>query len=84
MKPQTQTERHGSSQQGRYAEQREQHTEQRGDYVDANTFPRTRGRGRGRGGVIKCFTCGNNGHKSYECPDKKKEGRETHIAEAQG
>jgi hypothetical protein len=48
-----------------------------------NTFPRARGRGRGRGGVIKCFTCGKNGHKSYECPDKKKEGGETHIAEAQ-
>jgi hypothetical protein len=32
-------------------------------------------------GVIKCFTCGKNGHKSYECPDKKKEGGETHIAE---
>jgi hypothetical protein len=24
-----------------------------------------------------------NGHKSYECPDRKKEGGETHIAEAQ-
>jgi hypothetical protein len=33
--------------------------------------------------VIKCFTCGKNGHKSYECPDKKKEGGEAHIAEAQ-
>jgi hypothetical protein len=69
-KPQTQTERGGSS--------------QRGQYADRNTFPRTRGRGRGRGGEIKCFTCGKNGHKSYECPDKKKEGGETHIAEAQG
>jgi hypothetical protein len=28
--------------------------------------------------------CGKNGHKSYECLDKKKEGGETHIAEAQG
>jgi hypothetical protein len=68
-KPQTQTERGGSS--------------QRGQYVDNNTFPRARGRGRGRGGVVKCFTCGKNGHKSYECPDKKKEGGETHIAKAQ-
>jgi hypothetical protein len=68
-KPQYQTERGGSS--------------QRGQYADNNTFPRARGRGRGRGGVIKCFTCGKNGHKSYECPDKKKEGGETHIAEAQ-
>jgi hypothetical protein len=69
-KPQTQTERGGSS--------------QRGQYVDRNTFPRTRGRGRGRGGEIKCFTCGKNGHKSYECLDRKKEGGETHIVEAQG
>jgi hypothetical protein len=51
---------------------REGSNEQRGDYADNNTFPRTRGRGRGRGGVITCFTCGNNGHKSYECPYKKK------------
>jgi hypothetical protein len=75
-KPQPQTERGGSSQRGKY-------TEQRGQYADNNTFPHARGRGRGRGGVIKCFTCGKNGHKSYECPDKKKEGGETHIAEAQ-
>ena len=33
--------------------------------------------------MIKCFTCGKNGHKSYECPDKKKESGETHITEAQ-
>jgi hypothetical protein len=33
--------------------------------------------------VIKCFTCGKVGHKSYECPDKKKEEGETHIAKAQ-
>ena len=33
--------------------------------------------------MVKCFTCGNNGHKSYECLDKKKEGGETHIAEGQ-
>jgi hypothetical protein len=32
---------------------------------------------------VKCFTCGKNLHKSYECPDKKKEGGETHIIEAQ-
>jgi hypothetical protein len=31
---------------------------------------------------VKCFTCGKNGHKSYECPYKKKEGGETHITEA--
>jgi hypothetical protein len=82
-KPQTQTERGGTSQKGRYAEQREHHIEQRGGYVDNNRFPRTRGRGRGRGGVITCFTCGKNGHKSFECPEKKREAGETHIAEAQ-
>jgi hypothetical protein len=32
---------------------------------------------------VKCFTCGKVRHKSYECPDGKKEGGETHIAEAQ-
>jgi hypothetical protein len=51
--------------------------------LTTNTFPRTRGRGRGRGGVITCFTCGKNGHKSFECPEKKKDIGEAHIAEAQ-
>jgi hypothetical protein len=78
-----QIERGGSSQKGKYAGQRRQYADQRGEYADNNIFPRTRGRGRGRGGVIKCFTCGRVGHKSYECPDKKKEEGETHIAEAQ-
>jgi hypothetical protein len=32
--------------------------------------------------VIKCFTCRKVGHKSYECPDKKKEEGEAHITEA--
>jgi hypothetical protein len=66
-----------------YVEQRGKHNEQRGYYADNNTFPRTRGRGRGRGGVITCFTCGKNGHNSYECPEKNKDIGEAHIAEAQ-
>jgi hypothetical protein len=66
-----------------HVEQRGQHTEKKGDYADANTFPRTRGRGRGRGGVITCFTCGKNGHRSFECPEKKKDSGEAHITEAQ-
>jgi hypothetical protein len=75
-KPQTQTERGGSSQRGKY-------TEQKGRYANGNIFPCTKGTGSGRGGVVKCFTCGKVEHKSYECPDKKKEGVETHIAKAQ-
>jgi hypothetical protein len=82
-KPQTHTERGGTSQRGPYVEQRGQHNEQRGDYADNNIFPRTRGRGRGRVGVITCFTCGKNGHKSYECPEKNKDIGEAHITEAQ-
>jgi hypothetical protein len=82
-KPQGKIERGGTSQRGPYVEQRGQHTEQSGGYADNNTFPRTRGRGRGRGGVITCFTCGKNGHKSFECPEKKKDIREAHITEVQ-
>jgi hypothetical protein len=66
-----------------YAEQRGQHNEQRGDYADANTFPRTRGRGRGRSGVITCFICAKNGHKAVDCPDRRKDGGEAHITQAQ-
>jgi hypothetical protein len=33
--------------------------------------------------VITCFTCGKNGHKSFECPEKKQAGGEAHITEAQ-
>jgi hypothetical protein len=69
-KPQIQHERGGSS--------------KRGQYADKNTFPQDRERGRGRGSEVKCFVCGKIGHKSYECPDKKKDGGETHIVEAQG
>jgi hypothetical protein len=83
-KPQGRIERGGTSQQGQpHVEQRGQQNDQQGDYADANTFPRTRGRGRGRGGVITCFTCGKNGHGSFECPEKKKDVGEAHITEAQ-
>jgi hypothetical protein len=33
---------------------------------------------------VKCFTCGKVRHKSYECPDRKKEGGETHISKDEG
>ena len=33
---------------------------------------------------MKCFIYKKIGHKSYECPDKNKDGGENHIAEAQG
>jgi hypothetical protein len=81
--PQTRTKRGGSSQRGQHDQQRGKHIDQRGGYTNNNMFPCTRGRGRGRGGVITCFTCGKNGHKSFDCPDKKKDGGEAHIVEAQ-
>jgi hypothetical protein len=62
---------------------REEEAHREGQYADGNTFPCTRGRGRGRGGEYKMFYLWKNGHKSYECLDRKKEGGETHIAEAQ-
>jgi hypothetical protein len=82
-KPQGKIERGGTSQRQQYAEPRRQHTEQGGGYADANTFPRTRGRGRGRGGIITCFTCGKDGHKAVDCPDRKMDRGEAHITEAQ-
>jgi hypothetical protein len=33
---------------------------------------------------VKCFTCGNVKHKSYECLYRKKEGGETHISKDEG
>jgi hypothetical protein len=33
---------------------------------------------------LKCFFYGKIRHKSYQCPDKKKDGGETHISKAQG
>jgi hypothetical protein len=42
-KPQGKVERGGTSQRQPYVEPRRQQNDQRGDYVDANTLPRTRG-----------------------------------------
>jgi hypothetical protein len=43
-------------------------------------FSRGRGRGRARGGIVRCYTCGKKGHKSWECPKRKNEGGgEAHI-----
>jgi hypothetical protein len=33
---------------------------------------------------VKCFVCGKIGHQSYEFPNRKKDGGETHIVKAQG
>jgi hypothetical protein len=83
-KPQGKVERGGTSQQRQpQPERRRQQDDQQGDFTDANVLPHTRGRGRGRGGVITCFTCGKNGHKSFECPEKKQAGGEAHITEVQ-
>jgi hypothetical protein len=46
-------------------------------------FPIGRGRGRARGGIVKCYTCGKEGQKSWDCLDRKREGKEAHIAEAE-
>jgi hypothetical protein len=54
-----------------------------GQHGEISSFPRGRGRGRARGGVVKCYTRGKEGHKSWECPDKKREGGEAHIVEAE-
>jgi hypothetical protein len=82
-KTQGKLERSGTSQRQQYAEPRRQHTEHGGGYADTNNFPRTKGRGRGRGGIITCFTCGKDGHKYVDCPDRKVDRGETHITEAQ-
>jgi hypothetical protein len=83
-RPQGRAERGGTSQaRQQNAEPRRQRDDQQGGYADANTFPRTRGRGRGRGGVITCFTCGKDGHKAVDCPERKMDGGKAHIVEAQ-
>jgi hypothetical protein len=83
-RPQGKAEKGGTSQQRQQnAEPRRQQDDQQGGYADANTFPHTRGRGRGRGGIITCFTCGKDGHKAVDCPDRKPDKSEAHITEAQ-
>jgi hypothetical protein len=83
-RPEGKAERGGTSQQRQQSfEPRRQHNDQQGGYADMNTFPRTRGRGRGRGGVITCFTCGKDGRKAVDCPDRKMDEGKAHIAEAQ-
>ena len=42
-----------------------------GQHGGRSSFSRGRGRGRARGGVVKCYTYGKEGNKSWECPDKK-------------
>jgi hypothetical protein len=64
------------------------HQEKGGSYKEGqhggqSSFPRGRGRGRARGGIVKFYTCGKEGHKSWECPDRKREGGEEHIYEAE-
>jgi hypothetical protein len=83
-RPQGRAERGGTSQQRQqHFEPGRQQEDQQGGYADANAFPRARGRGRGRGGVITCFTCGKDGHKAVDCPDRKVDRGNTHVAEAQ-
>jgi hypothetical protein len=83
-RPQGKDERGGTSQQRQQiSELRRQHTEQGGSYADANEIPHTRGRGRCRGGVITCFTCGKEGHKAVDCPDRKMDRGKAHVAEVQ-
>jgi hypothetical protein len=83
-KPQGKAGRGGTSQQRQQiAKPRRQQDDQQGDYADANAFPHTRGRGRGHGGVITCFTCGKDGHKAVDCPDRKMDRGKAHVAEAQ-
>jgi hypothetical protein len=54
-----------------------------GQHGRQSSFPIGRGRGRGIGGIVKCYTCGKEGYKSWEWLDRKREGREAHISEVE-
>jgi hypothetical protein len=70
------------------ADKQHSHHEKGGSYREGQhggriSFSRGRGIGRARGGVVRCYTFGKQGHKSWECPERKNEGGgEAHIVEA--
>ena len=42
------------------------------------------GRGRGRNREVRCYTCGETGHMSWDCPRNKSIGhRNVNVTEAQ-
>jgi hypothetical protein len=58
------------------------HSERGGSSQGRQGGGRNSSRGTNRVG-IRCYACGKIGHMSWECPEKKKEGGEAHISEAQ-
>jgi hypothetical protein len=54
-----------------------------GKHGGRGSFSRGRGRGIARGDIVKCYTYGKEGHTYWECLDRKREGGEAHINEAQ-
>jgi hypothetical protein len=54
-----------------------------GQYGGRSSFSMGRGRRIARGGIVKCYTYGKEGHKYWECLDRKREGGgESQITEA--
>lgn len=43
----------------------------------------SRGRGRGRGGQVRCYTCGQPGHMSWNCPENVARQREAQVVQAE-